>query len=72
MMRYGIMRMRRATPTAMGIISPLLENRDSGQIKTYPTISPMIETRIPSTDKKVENPSKFRRNPNFDNIILST
>ena len=71
MMRFGIMRMRRATPTPVGTTSPLLENRDSGQMMTYPTISPMIETRIPSTDKKVENPSMFRRNPNFDNIILS-
>ena len=37
MMRYGIMRLRRATP--MGPSSP--ENSDSGQIKTYPPISPM-------------------------------
>ena len=52
--------MRRATPTPMGPGSPDLENRDSGQIKTYPPISPMIETRIPSTDKMVEHPSKFK------------
>ena len=72
MMRYGIMRTRRAHPTPRGPGSPLLENRDSGQIKTYPPISPMIETRIPSTDKKDENPSKFRWNPYFVSFILST
>ena len=56
MMRYGIMRLRRATP--MSASSP--EILDSGHIKTYPPISPMIETRIPSTDKMVEHPSKFK------------
>ena len=32
----------------------------------------MMETIIPSTDKKEELPSKLKRNPNFVNFIFST
>ena len=35
-------------------------------------IIPMMETTIPSTDKKDELPSKLKRSPYFVSFILST
>ena len=82
MMRYGIMMMRMTVPVVYnmtlagaGIVVPPADPAIPPITKqTILTMTPMIETTIPSTDKKDELPSKFNRNPylvNF-NFILST
>ena len=71
-MRIGIPTpIKRAAPKH-AISLQLMETLIPTTRDTKPPRTPSIETTIPKTDKKDENPIKFNPKPNFVNLILST